>query len=51
MANGGPHGLSEVSYAFTSAVNTNGSAVVTVILCARTFRPALALGPLAEGVH
>jgi len=113
MGNGGPHGLSEVLYAFTSAANTNGSAfaglstnttwyntvlgltmligryapivlvlalagslarqghtpespgtlpthrpqfvglvaVVTVILCGLTFLPALALGPLAEGVH
>ncbi len=113
MANTGPHGLSEVLYAFTSAANTNGSsfaglaantawyntalgmamligrylpmllvlalagslarqgrtpvspgtlpthrpqfvglvAVVTVILCALTFLPALALAPLAEGVH
>ena len=113
MANTGPHGLSEVLYAFTSAANTNGSAfaglsanttwyntalglamligryvpmmlvlalagslvrqgrtpespgtlptdrpqfvglvaVVTVILCALTFLPALALGPLAEGIH
>jgi K+-transporting ATPase ATPase A chain len=113
MANTGPHGLSEVLYAFTSAANTNGSAfaglsanttfyntalglsmllgrylpvilvlalagslasqrhtpasagtlpthrpqfvglvaAVTVILCALTFLPALALGPLAEGMH
>jgi potassium-transporting ATPase potassium-binding subunit len=113
MANTGPHGLSEVLYAFTSAANTNGSAfaglsanttfyntalglsmllgrylpvilvlalagslasqrhtpasagtlpthrpqfvglvaAVTVILCALTFLPALALGPLAEGLH
>ncbi|MBF6352140.1 potassium-transporting ATPase subunit KdpA [Nocardia flavorosea] len=109
----GPHGLSEVLYAFTSAGNNNGSAfaglsgntewfntalglamlfgrflpmilvlalagslarqgttpasvgtlpthrpqfvglvvVVTVILVALTFLPALALGPLAEGLH
>ncbi len=113
MANSGPHGLSEVLYAFTSAANNNGSAfaglsvntswyntalglamligrflpmllvlalagslarqgvtpespgtlpthrpqfvglvaVVTVLLCALTFLPALALGPLAEGIH
>ena len=113
MANTGPHGLSEVLYAFTSAGNTNGSAfaglsantpfyntalglamllgrylpmilvlglagslarqghtpasigtlpthrpqfvglvaAVTVILCALTFLPALALGPLADGIH
>ncbi|MDT5001434.1 MAG: potassium-transporting ATPase potassium-binding subunit [Mycobacterium sp.] len=113
MANTGPHGMSEVLYAFTSAANTNGSAfaglsanttfyntalglsmllgrylpvilvlalagslasqrhtpasagtlpthrpqfvglvaAVTVILCALTFLPALALGPLAEGLH
>jgi potassium-transporting ATPase potassium-binding subunit len=113
MANSGPHGLSEVLYAFTSAANTNGSAfaglaantmwyntalgltmligrylpmilvlalagslarqghtpdspgtlpthrpqfvglvaAVAIILCALTFLPALALGPLAEGVH
>ncbi len=113
MANTGPHGLSEVLYAFTSAANNNGSAfaglsvnttwynialglamvvgrflpiilvlalagslarqgmtpqspgtlpthrpqfiglvaAVTVVLCALTFLPALALGPLAEGIH
>lgn len=112
MSNSGPHGLSEVLYAFTSAANNNGSAFaglaanttwyntalglamlvgrflpiilvlalagslarqgvspesigtlpthklqfvglvvgVTVILVALTFLPALALGPLAEGV-
>lgn len=113
MANTGPHGLSEVLYAFTSAGNNNGSAFaglsvntgwyntalglamvfgrflpiilvlalagslarqgttpeslgtlpthrpqfvglvvgVTIILVALTFLPALALGPLAEGIH
>ena len=113
MANSGPHGLSEVLYAFTSATNNNGSAFsgltangtwyaaslglamllgrfvpiilvlalagalaaqgrtpeslgtlpthrpqfvglvvgVTIILVALTFLPALALGPLAEGLH
>lgn len=113
MNNTGPHGLSEVLYAFTSAANNNGSAfaglsvntawyntalglatvvarfvpmilvlalagslarqghtpespgtlpthrpqfvglvaAVTVVLCALTFLPALALGPLAEGIH
>ncbi|RJO74921.1 potassium-transporting ATPase subunit KdpA [Nocardia panacis] len=113
MANSGPHGLSEVLYAFTSAANNNGSAFaglsantvwwntalglamvfgrflpiifalalagslaqqgrtpesigtlpthrpqfvgmvagVTLILVALTFLPALALGPLAEGIH
>lgn len=113
MANTGPHGLSEVLYAFTSAANNNGSAFaglaantewyntalglamvfgrflpmilvlalagslarqgttpesagtlpthrpqfvslvvgVTVVLVALTFLPALALGPLAEGIH
>ena len=113
MANTGPHGLSEVLYAFTSAANNNGSAFaglaadgtwyetalgiamlvgrflpmilvlalagslaaqgqtpesigtlpthkpqfvgmvvgVTLILVALTFLPALALGPLAEGLH
>ena len=113
MLNTGPHGLSEVLYAFTSASNNNGSAFagitvntawyntalglaccsagscrssscsawparwpgssphpasagtlpthrplfvgmvvgVTVILVALTFLPALALGPLAEGIH
>jgi K+-transporting ATPase ATPase A chain len=113
MLNSGPHGLSEVLYAFSSAANNNGSAFagisvntewyntalglamvlgrflpmilvlalagslarqgstpesigtlpthrpqfvgmvvgVTVILVALTFLPALALGPLAEGIH
>ncbi|WP_431956581.1 potassium-transporting ATPase subunit KdpA [Nocardia lijiangensis] len=113
MLNGGPHGLSEVLYAFSSAANNNGSAFagltgntewyntalglamvlgrflpiifvlalagslakqgttpasigtlpthrpqfvglvvgVTVVLVALTFLPALALGPLAEGIH
>ncbi|MGB3352578.1 MAG: potassium-transporting ATPase subunit KdpA [Mycobacterium sp.] len=113
MLNTGPHGLSEVLYAFTSAGNNNGSAFagigvnttfyntalglamvfgrflpiivalalagalaaqaktpesigtlpthrpqfvglvvgVTLILVALTFLPALALGPLAEGIH
>ncbi|MGY2118097.1 potassium-transporting ATPase subunit KdpA [Nocardia gipuzkoensis] len=113
MLNSGPHGLSEVLYAFTSAAKNNGSAFagltgntewyntalglamlfgrflpiifvlalagslarqgttpesigtlpthrpqfvgmvvgVTVILVALTFLPALALGPLAEGIH
>jgi potassium-transporting ATPase potassium-binding subunit len=113
LLNSGPHGLSEVLYAFTSASNNNGSAFagltvsgtwynaalglamllgrflpmvfalglagslarqkptpestgtlrtyqplfvgmlvgVTLILVALTFLPALALGPLAEGVH
>ncbi|GAA4240961.1 potassium-transporting ATPase subunit KdpA [Actinomadura meridiana] len=113
MLNAGPHGLSEVLYAFTSAGNNNGSAFaglsvatpfydvalglamafgrflpivlalalagslarqtpvpasagtlpthrpqfvgmvagVTLILVALTFFPALALGPLAEGIH
>ncbi|MEU4835741.1 potassium-transporting ATPase subunit KdpA [Streptosporangium sp. NPDC023615] len=112
MLNGGPHGLSEVLYAFTSASNNNGSAFgglsaatpwydvalglcmafgrflpivlvlalagslarqvpvpasagtlpthgpqfvgmvagVTIILVALTYLPALALGPLAEGL-
>jgi K+-transporting ATPase ATPase A chain len=113
MLNTGPHGLSEVLYAFTSTANNNGSAFagitvntawydtalglamvfgrflpmifvlalagslarqgttptsegtlptyrpqfvgmvagVTLILVALTFLPALALGPLAEGIH
>jgi potassium-transporting ATPase potassium-binding subunit len=113
MNNTGPHGLSEILYAFTSASNNNGSAfaglsanttwfntalglamvlarflpmilvlalagslarqghtpespgtlpthrpqfvglvaAVTIVLCALTFLPALALGPLAEGIH
>lgn len=113
MLNTGPHGLSEVLYAFTSAANNNGSAFagisvntdwyntalglamllgrflpiivvlalagalarqgktpdsvgtlpthrpqfvgmvagVALVLVALTFLPALALGPLAEGIH
>jgi potassium-transporting ATPase potassium-binding subunit len=113
MLNAGPHGLSEVLYAFTSAANNNGSAFaglsvntnwynyalgivmvlgrflpmifvlglaaslgrqkhtpasegtlptykplfigmllgVTLIVVALTYFPALALGPLAEGLH
>jgi K+-transporting ATPase ATPase A chain len=113
MLNTGPHGLSEVLYAFTSAANNNGSAFagisvntawyntalgiamlvgrflpivfvlglagalsrqkpvpasdgtlpthrmlfvglltgVTLIVVALTYFPALALGPLAEGIH
>ncbi|MGP3912588.1 potassium-transporting ATPase subunit KdpA [Nonomuraea sp. 10N515B] len=113
MLNSGPHGLSEILYAYTSASNNNGSAFagvsvntafhnttlglcmafgrfvpivlvlalagslaqqapvpasagtlpthrpqfvgmvvgVTIILVALTFLPALALGPLAEGIH
>jgi K+-transporting ATPase ATPase A chain len=113
MLNTGPHGLSEVLYAFTSGANNNGSAFmglnantvwyntavglamlfgrflpiilvlalagslarqgttpesvgtlpthrpqfvglvvgVTIVLVALTFLPALALGPLAEGIH
>ncbi|POM23816.1 Potassium-transporting ATPase A chain [Actinomadura rubteroloni] len=113
MLNTGPHGFSEVLYAFTSAANNNGSAFagltvntpfydtalglamafgrflpmifvlalagslaaqravpesdgtlpthrpqfvgmvagVTLVLVALTFVPALALGPLAEGIH
>jgi K+-transporting ATPase ATPase A chain len=113
MLNTGPHGLSEVLYAFTSAANNNGSAFagisvdtnwyntalglamligrflpmifvlglagslvrqkpvpessgtlkthqplfvgmlvgVTLIVVALTYLPALALGPLAEGLH
>ncbi|WP_101789529.1 potassium-transporting ATPase subunit KdpA [Nonomuraea indica] len=113
MLNSGPHGLSELLYAYTSASNNNGSAFagvsvnttfhnttlglcmafgrfvpivpalalagslarqapvpasagtlpthrpqfvgmvvgVTIILVALTFLPALALGPLAEGIH
>ncbi|MGW3773520.1 potassium-transporting ATPase subunit KdpA [Actinomadura verrucosospora] len=113
LLNSGPHGLTEVLYAFTSASNNNGSAFagltvntvwydtalglcmalgrflpivfvlalagslarqghtpesdgtlpthrpqfvglvagVTVVLVALTFLPALALGPLAEGIH
>jgi K+-transporting ATPase ATPase A chain len=113
MLNNGPHGLSEVLYAFTSAANNNGSAFagitvntawydtvlgivmllgrflpivfvlglagslarqkpvpasegtlpthrllfvgmltgVTIIVVALTYFPALALGPLAEGLH
>ena len=113
MLNTGPHGFSEVLYAFTSAANNNGSAFaglsvntvwynyalgiimllgrfvpmvfvlglagslakqkqtpasegtlptyrllfvgmlvgVTIIVVALTYFPALALGPLAEGLH
>jgi K+-transporting ATPase ATPase A chain len=98
MLNTGPHGLSEVLYAYTSAGNNNGSAFaglnantvwynvlvlglagslagqahspatagtlrthqplfvgmlagVAIVLVALTFLPALALGPLAEGLR
>jgi K+-transporting ATPase ATPase A chain len=78
MANSGPHGLSEVLYAFTSPADSNGSAfggfsgnttwynvalglvmlvgrylpmVFMLALVGLTFLPALALGPIAEGLH
>jgi K+-transporting ATPase A subunit len=48
ILNAGPHGLSEVVYAFTSSASSIGVALVLVFL---TFLPALSLGPLAEGLR
>ncbi len=41
MANTGPHGLSEVLYAFTSAGNTNGSAFAGLSANTMFFNTAL----------
>jgi potassium-transporting ATPase potassium-binding subunit len=43
MANGGPHGLSEVLYAFTSAANNNGSAFAGISANTVWYNTALGL--------
>src|SRR5690606_17233935 len=43
MLNGGPHGLSEVLYAFTSAANNNGSAFAGLSGNTTWFNTALGL--------
>lgn len=47
----GPHAGVHRHFAHPSAQFVGLVAAVTVILCALTFLPALALGPLAEGIH
>lgn len=47
MLNGGPHGLSEVIYAFTSAGNNNGSALGGLTGNTDWFNSALGLAMLA----
>ena len=44
MLNTGPHGLSEVLYAFTSAANNNGSAFAGIIVNTDWYNTALGLG-------
>ena len=46
MLNSGPHGLSEVLYAFTSAANNNGSAFAGISVNTTWFNTALALAML-----
>ena len=46
MANAGPHGLSEVLYAFTSASNTNGSAFAGLSANTMFYNTALGLAML-----
>jgi len=46
MANSGPHGLSEVLYAFTSAANTNGSAFAGLSANTTWYNTALGLAML-----
>jgi K+-transporting ATPase ATPase A chain len=63
LGNSGPHGFSEILYAYTSAAATNGSAFaglnanspfynltlgVIVIAGGLTYLPAMALGPIVE---
>lgn len=43
MLNGGPHGLSEVLYAFTSAANNNGSAFAGISVNTNWYNTALGL--------
>lgn len=43
MANGGPHGLSEILYAFTSAANNNGSAFAGLSANTNWYNTALGL--------
>ncbi|HEX8951425.1 MAG TPA: potassium-transporting ATPase subunit KdpA, partial [Polyangia bacterium] len=47
LANGGPHGLSELLYAFTSATGNNGSAFAGLNANTRFWNVALALAMLA----
>ena len=44
MLNTGPHGLSEVLYAFTSAANNNGSAFAGITVNTEWYNTALGLG-------
>ncbi len=44
MLNTGPHGLSEVLYAFTSAANNNGSAFAGISVNTEWYNTALGLG-------
>ncbi|MDX1870592.1 potassium-transporting ATPase subunit KdpA [Mycolicibacterium sp. 120266] len=46
MLNGGPHGLSEVLYAFTSAANNNGSAFAGISVNTEWYNTALGLAML-----
>jgi len=46
MLNGGPHGLSEVLYAFTSAANNNGSAFAGISVNTPFYNVALGLAML-----
>ncbi|MCV7301196.1 potassium-transporting ATPase subunit KdpA [Mycobacterium barrassiae] len=46
MLNGGPHGLSEVLYAFTSAANNNGSAFAGISVNTDWYNTALGLAML-----
>jgi K+-transporting ATPase ATPase A chain len=43
MLNGGPHGMSEVLYAFTSAANNNGSAFAGISANTTWYNTALGL--------
>jgi K+-transporting ATPase ATPase A chain len=47
MLNSGPHGLSEVLYAFTSAANNNGSAFAGLSANTAFYNAALGLAMLA----